>query len=80
LRQDIPDRGECGAGGVAVAEVDHQQQRNQAHVDLHEGATVILAACEPLGTPREALGDRLPGLAQASDWLLVSSTDIAKLY
>ena len=51
------------ARGIAVAEVDDQQDADKADVDLQEHAAIVIVVRKRRGALRtEAVGDRLPGL------------------
>src|SRR5581483_2359866 len=64
-RQRLSDREKRLARGIAVAEVDDQQQADKAHVDLHEYSGIVRVVRKrrrPVGG--EALADRLPSGAE----------------
>src|SRR5215467_9113835 len=71
LRQGSTDRYERFARCFAAAKIDDEQDADDADVELHERAGVILVAAKitatrcPVGV--ELLNDRLEGRAQAGD-------------
>src|SRR5262250_160410 len=67
LRQGSTDRHERFARCFAAAKVDDEQDADDADVELHERAGVILIAAKGCLVGIELLNDGLESLAQAGD-------------